>query len=79
MESLDHERFMRRAIALTANCPRLPFGALIVRGDTGEVVADRRAVPLSAGSGVAATDAAGATTASNARRSPSPRDPVRSR
>ena len=30
MECLDHERFMRRAIALTANCPRLPFGALIV-------------------------------------------------
>jgi len=40
MESLDHERFMRRAIALTANCPRLPFGTLIVRGDTGEVVAE---------------------------------------
>ena len=40
MESLDHERFMRRAIALTANCPRLPFGALIVRGDTGVVVAE---------------------------------------
>jgi hypothetical protein len=40
MESFDHERFMRRAIALTANCPRLPFGALIVCVDTGEVVAE---------------------------------------
>ncbi len=40
MESLDHERFMRRAMALTANCPRLPFGAVIVRADTGEVVAE---------------------------------------
>src|SRR5690606_15417512 len=38
--SLDHERFMRRAIALTANCPDLPFGAVIVRADTGEVVAE---------------------------------------
>jgi len=41
MESVDHERFKRRAIALTANCPRLPFGALTVYADTGEVVADR--------------------------------------
>ena len=40
MESLDHERFMRRAIALTAKCPGLPFGAVIVRGDTGEVLAE---------------------------------------
>lgn len=40
MEALDHERFMRRAIALTANCPGLPFGAVIVRGDTGEVLAE---------------------------------------
>jgi tRNA(adenine34) deaminase len=40
MEPLDHERFMRRAIALTANCPDLPFGAVIVRADTGEVVAE---------------------------------------
>ena len=40
MASLDHERFMRRAIALTANCPRLPFGALVVCGDTGEVLAE---------------------------------------
>lgn len=31
---------MRRAIALTANSPRLPFGAVIVRGDTREVVAE---------------------------------------
>jgi tRNA(Arg) A34 adenosine deaminase TadA len=40
IHSLDHERFMRRAIALTANCPRLPFGALIVLGDSGEVLAE---------------------------------------
>ncbi len=40
MTALDHEHYMRRAIALTANCPRLPFGALIVRADTGEVVAE---------------------------------------
>lgn len=40
MASLDHEHFMRRAIALTANCPRLPFGALIVCAETGEVVAE---------------------------------------
>jgi tRNA(adenine34) deaminase len=37
---LDHEHFMRRAISLTANCPRLPFGALIVSTDTGEVLAE---------------------------------------
>jgi tRNA(Arg) A34 adenosine deaminase TadA len=40
MASLDHERFMRRAIALTANCYHLPFGALIVCAETGEVVAE---------------------------------------
>jgi tRNA(Arg) A34 adenosine deaminase TadA len=38
--TLDHQRFMRRAIALTANCPRLPFGALIVCAESGEVVAE---------------------------------------
>lgn len=38
--SLEHERLMRRAIALTANCPDLPFGAVIVSGDTGEVLAE---------------------------------------
>jgi len=31
---------MRRAIALTANCPDLPFGAVIICRDTGEVVAE---------------------------------------
>lgn len=31
---------MRRAIALTANCRRLPFGALIVNADTGVVLAE---------------------------------------
>jgi tRNA(adenine34) deaminase len=38
--ALDHDRFMRRAIALTANCPRLPFGAVIVSTATGDVVAE---------------------------------------
>jgi tRNA(adenine34) deaminase len=38
--ALDHERFMRRAMALTANCPDLPFGAVIVRAATGEVMAE---------------------------------------
>jgi tRNA(adenine34) deaminase len=38
--SLDHERFMTRAIALTANCPDLPFGALIVSADAGHVLAE---------------------------------------
>lgn len=31
---------MRRAIALTAHCPQLPFGAVIVRRATGEIVAE---------------------------------------
>ncbi len=39
-QPLDHERFMRRAIALTANCPQLPSGAVIVRAETGEVMAE---------------------------------------
>lgn len=38
--SPDHARHMRRAIALTTNCPDLPFGAVIVRVATGEVVAE---------------------------------------
>ena len=38
--AIDHEFFMRRAIALTANCPQLPFGALIVNADTGVVLAE---------------------------------------
>jgi len=37
---LTHERFMRRAIALTANCPDRPFGAVIVDRDTGQIVAE---------------------------------------
>lgn len=38
--SLDHVRYMRRAMALTTKCPDLPFGAVIVCADTGEVVAE---------------------------------------
>lgn len=36
----DHERFMRRAIELGMRVPELPFGAVIVAGDTGAVVAE---------------------------------------
>jgi tRNA(adenine34) deaminase len=38
-QHLDHERFMREAIAQAKNVPLLPFGAVIVRAETGEVVA----------------------------------------
>ena len=40
MSDLDHEHYMRRAIALAANVPGLPFGALIVSRDGGTVVAE---------------------------------------
>ena len=40
IDALDHEHYMRRAIALTANCPELPFGALIVSAATGEVLVE---------------------------------------
>src|SRR5262245_31116996 len=40
MPELDHERFMRRAIALAANTPALPFGSVVVRVGTGEIVAE---------------------------------------
>jgi tRNA(Arg) A34 adenosine deaminase TadA len=38
--SLDHPRYMRRAIQLAAQVPDLPFGAVIVHGETGVVVAE---------------------------------------
>jgi len=38
MES--HEHYMRRAIALTAHVPELPFGAVIVRQDDGAIMAE---------------------------------------
>ena len=37
---LNHESFMRRAIELAANVPDLPFGAVIVNADTGEILAE---------------------------------------
>jgi tRNA(adenine34) deaminase len=37
---LDHERYMRQAIALAANVPDLPFGALIVDGEFGTILAE---------------------------------------
>lgn len=36
----DHERYMRRAIALTENVPDLPFGTVIVDEDNGTVLAE---------------------------------------
>lgn len=40
MSGLDHEHYMRRAIALAAHVPDRPFAAAIVDRDTGEVVAE---------------------------------------
>jgi tRNA(Arg) A34 adenosine deaminase TadA len=40
MSDGDHERHMRRAIELTAHCPALPFGAVLVHGPTGRVLAE---------------------------------------
>lgn len=40
MSDLDHERYMRRAIALVANVPNLPFGAVIVNRDSGTILAE---------------------------------------
>ena len=36
----DHELYIRRAIALAANVPDLPFGALIVDGDSGTILSE---------------------------------------
>jgi len=36
----SHEDYMRQAIALAKQVPRLPFGAVIVRRATGEIVAE---------------------------------------
>ena len=36
----DHEFYMRRAIALAANVPDLPFGALIVNSDSGIILSE---------------------------------------
>lgn len=37
---LDHEHYMRRAIELAANVPKLPFGAVIVNQTSGEILAE---------------------------------------
>ena len=37
---MNHEDFMRRAIALARNVPQAPFGAIIVRPGMGEVLAN---------------------------------------
>src|SRR6266478_131889 len=39
MSRADHERFMRLAIVEARRNPAYPFGAVIVRPDTGEVMA----------------------------------------
>ncbi len=36
----SHEDYMRRAIALAKKVPQLPFGAVIIRRETGEIVAE---------------------------------------
>jgi tRNA(adenine34) deaminase len=36
----NHEKYMRRAIALAANVPKYPFGALLVETATGRIVAE---------------------------------------
>ncbi len=36
----DHEQYMRRAIELAGNVPELPFAAVIVDQDTGEVLSE---------------------------------------
>lgn len=40
IREIDHERWMLRAIELTDNVPELPFGAVIVHRETGEMVAE---------------------------------------
>jgi len=40
MKELDHESYMRRAVALAARVPDRPFAAAIVDRDTGAVVAE---------------------------------------
>ena len=37
---MDHERYMRRAIALAANVPDLPFGALILDCETCTILSE---------------------------------------
>lgn len=39
-DALDHDRFMRAAIVEAEKAPRAPFGAVIVRAATSEVVAE---------------------------------------
>lgn len=40
MSGPDHERYMRRAIELASKVPDLPFGAVIVDGDSGTILAE---------------------------------------
>jgi tRNA(adenine34) deaminase len=39
LPTLDHARYMRRALALAARLPEVPFGAVIVDATSGEIVA----------------------------------------
>jgi tRNA(adenine34) deaminase len=40
MNLADHERYMRRAIELARNAPRLPFGTVIVDRESSAIVAE---------------------------------------
>jgi tRNA(Arg) A34 adenosine deaminase TadA len=40
LSELDHDRYMRRAIALAANAPAFPFGSVIVERDRGAILAE---------------------------------------
>ena len=40
MNELDHERYMRRAIGLAGKVPEVPFGAMIVDGDSGKILSE---------------------------------------
>ena len=37
---MNHEDFMRRAITLALEVPEFPFGAVIVKRATGEIIAE---------------------------------------
>ena len=40
MQELEHELYMRRAIALAGNVPAYPFGSVIIDRDTGKILAE---------------------------------------
>ncbi len=40
MLALNHDHYMRQAIALAANVPELPFGAVVVHRESGRTIAE---------------------------------------